>query len=108
MTSGSRRRLELEITHVVLHAEARLSDEQLATAAGIGLARLDELVQLGFIEPASPGSREFTAATAARLKRMLRLEEDLGLDLDSAAIIAELLERLERLESELDRLRGAR
>jgi hypothetical protein len=37
---------------------------------------------------------------------MLRLHADLGLDLTGAAIIVDLLERLERLEAELARWRG--
>ena len=60
-------------------------------------------MRLGLVEPAAPGPREFTAATAARLRRMLRLHADLGVNLIGAAIIVDLLERLERLEAELAR-----
>jgi hypothetical protein len=44
---------------------------------------------------------------ATRLKRMLRLHNDLGVNLTGVAIIADLLERLDRMETELRRLRGA-
>jgi hypothetical protein len=37
---------------------------------------------------------------------MVRLHVDLDVSLDGAAIIVDLLERLERLEGELARLRG--
>jgi hypothetical protein len=37
---------------------------------------------------------------------MLRLHDDLGVDLVGAAIITDLLERLDRMETELRRLRG--
>jgi MerR HTH family regulatory protein len=38
---------------------------------------------------------------------MLRLHRDLGVDFTGAAIIVDLLERLERLEAELARWRGS-
>jgi MerR-like DNA binding protein len=86
--------------------EIYLSGEELAAAAGISRTRLARLVRLGLVEPDAPGTIGFTAATAGRLRRMLRLRDDLGLDLTGAAIIVDLLERLERLETELARWRG--
>jgi chaperone modulatory protein CbpM len=86
--------------------ELWLSREQLAAAVGISPARLARLVQLGLVEPAEAGPSEFAAAVAARLRRMLRLHDDLGVDLVGAAIITDLLERLDRMETELRRLRG--
>jgi hypothetical protein len=81
-----------------------LSSEELAEVSGISVARLERLVSLGVVEPSAPGASEFTAATAARLRRMLRLHADLGVNFIGAAILVELLERLEQLEAELDRL----
>jgi hypothetical protein len=54
----------------------------------------------------APEPRAFTTATLARVRRMLRLHGDLEVDLVAAAIITDLLERLERMETELARLRG--
>ena len=62
-------------------------------------------MRLGLVEPAAPDASEFTARTAAQLRRMLRLHGDLGVNLTGAAIIVDLLERLERVEAELARLR---
>ena len=90
------------------HAEIRLSAEELAAAAGLRMTTLARLERLGLIEPASAGSGDFTAATAARLRRMLRLRRELGVSLMGAAIIIDLVERMDRLEEELARLRGAR
>ncbi len=100
------RTLATAIMVVPARGELYLSGEELARAAGISRARLVRLVRLGLVEPAAPGAREFTAATAARIRRMMRLHLDLDVSLDGAAIIADLLERLERLEGELARLRG--
>jgi len=85
--------------------ELALSGEELAAAAGISPTRLGHLARLGFVEPIAPETERFTAATAARLRRTLRLHGDLGVNLMGAAIIVDLLERLERLEDELARQR---
>jgi chaperone modulatory protein CbpM len=87
-----------------VRVEIRLTAEQLASAAGISPADVARLVRLGLAEPATPGADEFTAATAARLRRMLRLRGDLGVNLIGAAIIVDLVERLDRLQAELGRL----
>jgi hypothetical protein len=79
-----------------VRAELRLSEEELAAAAGISRTRLVRLIRLGLVGAGpSPGS-EFLAEDAARLKRMLRLHRDLGVNLIGSAIIVDLLERLER------------
>jgi chaperone modulatory protein CbpM len=91
----------------VVRAEVHLSLEELATAAAIRPTQLARLVRLGLVQPTAPGADEFSAATAARLRRMLRLRSDLGVNLAGVAIILDLLEQLEDLRHQLDRLRGA-
>jgi DNA-binding transcriptional MerR regulator len=91
-----------------LRAETRISDRDLAQAAGISSETLFRLVRLGLVEPAEPGASEFSAASAERLARMLRLHDDLEVNLIGAAVIVDLLERLDRLEADLDRLRHPR
>jgi len=86
--------------------EVTLTAGQLATAAGVSRARLAQLVRLGIVETSSPGASTFTAASAARLRRMLRLRADLGVNLVGAAIVVDLLERLEHLEAALMRRHG--
>jgi chaperone modulatory protein CbpM len=94
-----------------VQSEVRFSPDELATAVGISRARLIRLVRLGLVEATTPGAPEegstpvFTAMAAARLRRMLRLHRDLGVNLADTAIIVGLLERLDRLERELARLR---
>jgi hypothetical protein len=91
-----------------LRGVLRLSGDELAAAAGISPVRLARLVRLGLIEPAAPGTSEFTADTAARLRRMLRLHVELQVSLSGAAVIVDLLARLQQLEAEVVRLRGSR
>ncbi len=82
---------------VQTRADAHVSAAEIAAAAGISLTRLERLVRLGLIEPHGPGA--FTAADLARLKRMLRLQRDLHVNMIGAAVIMDLLERLEVLKA---------
>jgi hypothetical protein len=84
--------------------ESRMSADSLAHAAGISVERLESLIRLGLVEPL-PGSTEFSAATAVRLRRMMRIHGDLGISLVASAMVVDLLERLDRLEVELSRIR---
>jgi hypothetical protein len=89
----------------------RLTLEAAAAGAGITAEKLRRIVQHGLVSPVAPGSSDFSMSAVARLKRMLRLHASLGVSLTSAAIIADLLERMERMEWELDRVKrtwGAR
>jgi chaperone modulatory protein CbpM len=81
-----------------VRAELYLSAEELAAAAGITLSRLARLVELGLVEPCEPGTTRFSAATADRLSRMLRLHRDLRVNLAGAALIVDLVDRLTDLE----------
>lgn len=87
-------------------SQVRLTAPELAAAAGIHLDRLARLIELGVVEPKDPRAPEFSAGDALRLRRALRLWTDLGVNLTGAAIILELLERMDRMEAELTRLRG--
>lgn len=89
-----------------IHAEILLSAEDLATAAGISRATVTRAVRLGLVEPMDPDGSTFTAAAAARLRRMCRLHADLGVSLVAASIIVDLVARLDHLEERLARLRG--
>jgi chaperone modulatory protein CbpM len=105
MATPPRSRTEIVVSVTSTLTEVALSGAQLAAAAGISPARLAALVRLGIVEPVG-GPDEFTAATARRLRRLLRLERDLDVDVEAAAVIMDLLERLDRLEAELARARG--
>ncbi len=98
----------MSLTRVPLHAEVHVSLRELAVATGISATRLARLVRLGLLEPEPGPPVRFSAATAARLRRMLRLRADLGVNLAGAAIIVDLMECLDRLDAELTRRRGQR
>ncbi|HKY33913.1 MAG TPA: chaperone modulator CbpM [Candidatus Polarisedimenticolia bacterium] len=80
--------------------ETRIPASVLADAAGISLSRLDALVRLGLIEAADDAGSEFTVDAVLKLRRMARLRADLGVNLSGAAVIVNLLDRLELMEEE--------
>jgi DNA-binding transcriptional MerR regulator len=107
VAAPTRRPLGVSVVGSVARVEGSLSAGELAAAAGISEARLARLVRLGLVEPAAPEVSRFSAAAAARLRRMLRLHRDLGVTLVGAAIVVDLLERLDRVERELARARAS-
>ena len=106
MDKTPRSHLQVTVAGVTWQSEAWLSGEALAAAVGIDPAILDRLKGMGLVEQADPDVAQFSAATAIRLRRMLRLHADLEVDLEAAAIIVDLLGRVERLERELNRQRA--
>ena len=105
MTRRARALVDASIVTLPPRAQVYLSSDQLAAACGLSLVRLHRLVRLGVIEPSEPGSRLFSVAAAARLRKILRLRADLGVNLVGAEIIVDLLARLDRLEAEPARAR---
>jgi chaperone modulatory protein CbpM len=92
--------------------EARVVDETTSLHVDELCARLRierqwivELVELGALEPRDVGSEPSTWAFALtdvpRLRSMTRLVEDLGVNLQGAAIILELVEERRRLLAQL-------
>jgi hypothetical protein len=81
-----------------------LTIEELAVAVGVDQTLIVHLVQAGLLGERTD-QRDFPLESARRVRRMLRLRGDLGVSLTGSAIIADLLERIDRLEAELARLR---
>jgi len=72
-------------------------------------SRLGELIDLGWIEPQRTGQEAylFRIRDVYRLRKLMRLMEDLELGLVGGTIVVDLLERIEFLENkvaELERL----
>jgi hypothetical protein len=85
----------------------RLTAAELARAAGIPESALAQLVQRGFVVPAEPERNAFALASLVRLRRMLRLRHELAVSLHAASLIVDLLDRVDQLDAEVRRLRGA-
>jgi DNA-binding transcriptional MerR regulator len=97
VSTPPRRRASASSIEISPRAEVYRSSEELARIVGISTATLARLMRLGLVESAPRlGAPTFSAATASRLRRMLRLHRDLGVNFTGAAIIVDLVERLER------------
>ncbi|MEW5773500.1 MAG: chaperone modulator CbpM [Thermodesulfobacteriota bacterium] len=69
-------------------------------------SRLGELIDLGWIEPQRTGQEAylFRVRDVYRLRKLMRLMEDLELGLVGGTIVVDLLERIEYLESKVAKL----
>ena len=84
-----------------------LTLEELADTAGLHPAMVERLVQCGLIEPASSSGALplFPASAEPRLRRIVRLRRDLGVNVAGVAVILQMRERLEALQRELESTR---
>ena len=85
-----------------------LTLEELASAAGLSPELVDVFVRYQLVEPTmNTGSFPlFHTSTVDRLQRILRLRQDLGVNLAAVAVILEMIERIEDLQTELRLLRS--
>jgi MerR family transcriptional regulator/heat shock protein HspR len=65
---------------------------------------LERMAAIGIIEPKD---RMLSQGEIERVDKILRLRHSLGVNLSGAAIIVELLDRLEAMEKEIERQKGA-
>ena len=99
--------MKLELTETVwLDERGAVTLIELAQCSGLSEAELRDLVDLGALQPLDPdasdwsfGAKCIVAARAAR-----RLRTDFELDMPGLAVVLSLLERVEELETELQRL----
>jgi DNA-binding transcriptional MerR regulator len=84
-----------------------LSIDDLARAVSMPPERIAKFVGVGLIEPSTKtrGGPLFSVSSLERLRRILRLRRDLGVNLAGAAVIFDMRERMVSLQAELLRLR---
>jgi MerR family transcriptional regulator/heat shock protein HspR len=92
----------LQIYQHILPAEGEGAWVDLASL-GIHPEMLQQLAEFGVIEVRQG---RIPVQQAQRLQRLLRLRQTLGVNLPGAVIIMDLLERIEQLEDEIDRLKS--
>ena len=90
----------------LLDDDAELSLAELCRACELTTERVVELVEEGVIEPfgSDRGRWRFRSISIYRVRRMQRLERDLGVNVAGAALALELLDELERLRRRLQDL----
>ena len=83
-----------------------LTLHEIALRCGVEQSFVEQLVEFGIIESqiiesAAPDAGKYSGEVTLRVQRCVRLQRDLGVNLEGAAVIVELLERIESLEHEL-------
>jgi DNA-binding transcriptional MerR regulator len=84
-----------------------LTLEDLAYAAGLHPELVAMFVSYGLIEPEGEAGcgNLFAASSVRRLRSIVRLRDDLGVNLAGIAVILEMRDRIEALQRELRHLR---
>lgn len=93
-------------TQIILHqspAASSYSEQETLVASHLGLRALRHLRAIGLIEgQVTSGERRYSEADVAQLRRIRRLQCDLGVNLAGVEVILHLLKRLETLSQELE------
>jgi DNA-binding transcriptional MerR regulator len=84
-----------------------LTLEELASTAGLHPELVDKFIDYGLVEPATAAGSQplFHVSSIERLRRIMRLRHDLGVNLAGVAVILEMRDRMENVQKALDRLR---
>jgi chaperone modulatory protein CbpM len=80
---------------------ALLTLQDLARRCGVEVRLIEELESLGVITRHPGPERVFSCELTLRVRRFVRLQRDLGVNHDGAAVILELLDRIDQLEQRL-------
>jgi hypothetical protein len=81
------------------------SFHEVAVRCGVDSRFVEQLVQLGVIEPHPTDRGLLATEVTVRVSKLVRLQQDLGVNLDGAAIILDLLDRIAELEVQLSALK---
>jgi DNA-binding transcriptional MerR regulator len=86
---------------------SRLNLHDLADAAGVHPELVEQFIEYGLLEPMASEAPDplFAISAIERLRRIMRLRRDLGVNLPGVAVILDMRERMEQLQKELERLR---
>jgi len=94
------------LTGHILENESRLTLRQLCDACAVHAEYIIELVDEGFIEPSGMEKAHwcFSGVAIKRVQKAKRLQRDLGINLAGAALAIELLDEIEQLRTQLERM----
>jgi chaperone modulatory protein CbpM len=91
----------------LLSEHVELALDELTEASGLTVEEVVELAEAGVFQPRGAGPREwrFSAPQLVLARQARRLRADFELDLAGLTVALTLLERIEELEREVQRLR---
>ena len=91
------------VTGILLDDESELSLGDLSRACRVHADWIIELVEEGIIEPSGQDTAHwrFSGTCLTRARTVLRLQQDLDVNLSGAALVLDLLEEIETLRTRL-------
>lgn len=96
---------QAEAVAVVLDEGSQLTLRELCIACALAAEQVMALMDEGVIEPqAIEGALTFSGVCVRKVRRVVRLERDLGVNHAGAALALELLEEIEQLRARIRRL----
>ena len=100
---------EQHVTHIVLQqcrSSSFYSERETAAASHLGIGTIRHLRAVGLIEGEETGGElRYSEEEVTQLRRIRRLQRDLGVNLAGVEVIVRLLKRLEAAHQELERER---
>lgn len=75
--------------------------EQVAIRCGVETTYVERLVEVGVIDPIPDEPARFPPEVTLRVQKARRLEQDLGVNSEGAAVILDLLDYIDLLERRL-------
>lgn len=94
-----------ELTAVILDENTRMTLGELCNACSLTAEQVTALLDEGVIEAQqASGTLLFSGVCVRRVRRIVRLEQDLGVNRAGAALALELLEEIEQLRAHIRRL----
>jgi DNA-binding transcriptional MerR regulator len=101
---------EQHVTHIVLQqyrSSSSYSERQTSAASHLGIGALRHLRAVGLIEGEEIGGElRYSEEEVTQLRRIRRLQRDLGINLEGVEVIVSLLKRIEALQIELEHERN--
>ena len=101
---------EQYVTHIVLQqyrSSSSYSERETAAVSHLGIGALRHLRAVGLIEGEETGGElRYSEGEITQLRRIRRLQRDLGVNLEGVEVIVRLLKRIEALQIELERERN--
>src|SRR2546421_11738539 len=97
---------EPHVTRIVLHqyrSSSSYSEREMAMVSHLGIGAIRHLHALGLIEGEETGGElRYSEEEVIQLRRIRRLQHDLGVNLAGVEVILHLLKRLEAICQELE------
>jgi chaperone modulatory protein CbpM len=88
----------------IVEEELSLTVDQLSCACAVAPERIAELIELGELNTTLEGGQQLGGDSLRRARLAVRLQQDLQINAAGAALVIELLERIEVLEGRLRRI----